>query len=449
MKISDIIRKDLKIILSDKKALAILIIMPIVLSTILSFAMSNSFISSSNKSRYNIVIVKKYDINKDLKKFREIITEGTIGEKLDIEQKKEILKQAQKLDVEEIFFKQFLGNEELKKLIKYRIEDENTALKLLKDEKVTAVVILPENFIYDLNINFYTPFRNEVNIKVLGNSKHAFSTQIINGIMNGFADMLSTMIIGKNVFVQTAMEEDVGAQAFKDMGKFIKRMIEDTKKAQVNIDYIKVDGKEPISSLQYYAVGMSTMFILFAAGYGSKALLKEKNNITYQRMIIAGISKFKIVAGNFFTIFFLALLQITIMFYYSSIILKVKWGNPLLVLIISLCTIFSIAGLGTMIAVITFKVGNYKIANAFESIIIQFMALVGGSFFPYELLPRFMQKLGFLSINGMALKSYLKVMMGYQIGEIKGNLFSLIVLGLVFLITAVSILKREEGWKGV
>ncbi|KGG80372.1 hypothetical protein Y919_06555 [Caloranaerobacter azorensis H53214] len=448
MKISDIVRKDLKIILNDKKALATLIIMPIILTTILGLAFSSSFIGSSgNRSRYNIVIVKKYDANEDLKRFREIITDGTIGEKLSIEQKNMILNQVQKLDVEEVFFKQFLGSNELKKFIKYRIEDENTAFKLLKDEKVTAVVILPENFIYDLNISLYTSFRNEVNIKVLGNSKYAFSTQIISEVMNGFADMLSTIIIGKNIFIQTAMEEDVGAKVFEDIDKFIGNMIEDMGKIKANINYLRVEGNEPISSFQYYAVGMAVMFILFASGYGSKALLKEKNNVTYQRMIIAGVSRFKIVVGNFFTIFFLALLQMLIMISYSSIILKVEWGSLLLVVIISLCAIFSVASLGTMIAVMTLKAGNYKIANVFQNIIIQFMALVGGSFVPYDLLPEFIQKLDFLSINGMALKSYLKVMMGYPVDEIKGHLFSLMISGIIFLIFAIFILvlKKEEG----
>lgn len=39
MKSFYIIRKDLKVILSDKKAIALMILMPLVLTTILSFAL--------------------------------------------------------------------------------------------------------------------------------------------------------------------------------------------------------------------------------------------------------------------------------------------------------------------------------------------------------------------------------------------------------------------------
>tara|TARA_B100000965_G_C19126405_1_gene555555 strand:+ start:18 stop:353 length:336 start_codon:yes stop_codon:yes gene_type:complete len=105
----------------------------------------------------------------------------------------------------------------------------------------------------------------------------------------------------------------------------------------------------------------------------------------------------------------------------------------------------SVAGLGTMIAAATFKAGNYKMSIAFDSVIIQIMALIGGSFIPFEVLPKFMQKLSILSINGIALKSYLKNMMGYGLGEVKIYLSVLLGLGIVFISIAVFILKWKEG----
>ena len=39
--------------------------------------------------------------------------------------------------------------------------------ELLKKEEVSAIVLLPEKFIYDMKINLLTPFRNNVEIKVL------------------------------------------------------------------------------------------------------------------------------------------------------------------------------------------------------------------------------------------------------------------------------------------
>lgn len=447
MKIMDMLRKDLKIILSDKKALAIMICMPIILSTILSFALSGSFMSSSyeNISKFHVAIVKSYDINEDKDRFNHSLTNSIIGENLGDKDRDNLSKAFDELNIEEIFFDKFLGNDELKKIVDYRLENEETAMKLLENKKIAAVVILPKDFIYDMTINFLTPFRNKVNIKVIGNPEYTIGTQVAEGIMTGFADMTSSMIIGKNVFIETALGEGMDQTAFQDIEPIVNKLSDTIKNTGVNIDYIKLEGKKPVSSFQYYAAAMGTMFMLFAASYGSRTLLEEKDNITYQRMIIAGTSKWKIAAGKFFMVFIFALLQMTIMILYSSLVFKVSWGNIGMVAIINLCTMFSVAGLGTMIAAATFKAGNYKMATVFDSVIIQIMALVGGSFVPFEMLPKFMQKLSILSINGIALKSYLKSMMGYSIGEIKIYLLVLLGLGIVFNFVAVFILKWQGG----
>lgn len=447
MRIIDILRKDLKIILSDRKALASMIIMPIILSTILGFALSGSFMSTKdgNVSKFHIAIVKNYSTDKELKKVNESLLGSIIGENLDYKEKDELIKSSKELDIEKIFFEEFLGNDELRKIVQYRIEDKGTAMKLLENKEIAAIVVLPENFIYDMTINFLTPFRNIVKIDVIGNPQNTIGFQVTEGIMTGFTDMTSSMIIGKNVFIEAAFEEGINQRVFKNMESIVQEITNNIENLKTNIDYVTLQGKEPISSFQYYAAAMGTMFILFAAGYGSRALLEEKHNITYQRMIVAGTSRLKILIGKFFMIFLFALLQIFIMILYSIIFFKVNWGDLGLIFIISLCTVFSIAGLGTMIAAATFKAGNYKMSAVFENIIIQGMALVGGSFIPFEILPKFMQKLGMLSINGMALRSYLKCMMGYGIGEIKLYLLMLLGLGILFTVCGVMILKSKGG----
>jgi len=449
MKITDVIKKDLKIILSDRKAISIMIMMPIILMTILSFALSGTFVDGGTISKVRIALVKNYDKKNDLKRFRYILQNSIMAQNIYDSQLEEMINSAEELDIEAIFIDEFLNNENLKEIIDYKIVNEEAAMKLLKNRKISAVVILPENFIYDMSINFLTPFRNKVNIKVIGDPDKYIRVQIVEEIMKAFSDMTSSMIIGKNVFIETILEEEIGFIALEDIESVFKEMKGFGTEIGVNIDYIKVDGKEPISSFEYYSVGMTTMFILFAASYGSKSLLEEKDNNTYQRMIMAGTSKWKIAAGKFFTIFTFALMQIITMVIYSSLVLGVNWGNLALIALISICTVFSVAGIGTMIAAATYRIENYKMANVFDTVIIQAMALLGGSFFPINILPGFLQKLSIISVNGLALKSFLKVMRGYGIGEIQTYLLILIGMGVIFTVVAVYILSREGGHRNV
>jgi ABC-2 type transport system permease protein len=213
---------------------------------------------------------------------------------------------------------------------------------------------------------------------------------------------------------------------------------------RVNIDSIEVQGRKHISSSDYYAVAMLTMFILFAASHGGRMLLEEKDNITYQRMIIAGTSKFGIMTGKFISVFLIALLQIGIMIAFSHFVLKVQWGSTAPVVLISLSSAFAIAGIGGALAAATFRAGNYKMAGIFETAVIQTMALLGGSFFPIDIMPSIFQKLSILSINGVALKAYLKVMKGYGMAEVISYIAILTAIGAVFALLSVLIL-REKG----
>jgi ABC-2 type transport system permease protein len=88
-------------------------------------------------------------------------------------------------------------------------------------------------------------------------------------------------------------------------------------------------------------------------------------------------------------------------------------------------------------------------ANIFETVIIQTMALLGGSFFPIDIMPSIFQKLSFLSVNGVALKAYLKIMTGYGTPEIMSHAAILTGIGVLFVLLSVLILRREGGMRDV
>lgn len=445
MKLIDLIIKDLKLMFGDRKALLIMIVMPIVLTTILSFALSGNFGDYTSTNKVKIAVVKKYDKEIDMNKLKSEFTNGLLSQYIPQEQSDQIFDSIDSINIEKIFMEDFLESEELKKITDHEVTDEEEAIKLLRDKEVAAVVILPKNFIYDMNINFLTPFRNKVDIKVIGHPEMQFGTQITESIMTGFADMTSSMIIGKNVFLESAMENDFGQNIIEDLDNVIEGITENFDKLGVNVEYEKLEGRKPITSAQYYAVAIAAMFILYAAGHGSKLLLDEKNNITYQRMMIAGTPRWKMLLSNFVTIYVLALLQITILLIFSTLVLKADWGNPLYVSLISLCVVFATAGVGILVSVITFLSGNYNVGEVFQSAVIQAMALLGGSFIPIEILPKFMQYLSNFTINGLAIKSYLEIMTGSGLYNILNYLIGLITMGVAFIIISIVMISRERG----
>lgn len=451
MKVISIIIKDLKTILSDKKALPIILMMPLVLMVILSSALKESFLSGDTRSMksVNIAVVKQYDGAKDTKMFYDILSNGLIAGGMGEEAAEELRASSGDVDPEKIFFEDFLGSEEVGKIIRYRIEEEEKARELLKAGEISAIVLLPDKFVYDMKLNLLTPFRNKVDIRVLTHPDRSLDGQVVESIVKAYCDTMSSVVIGKNVLIEAAMANELGGDGFKGMKEAMDGISKAMESIRINIDNMVVEGRKGISSFDYYSVAMLTMFILFAAGHGGRMLLEEKENITYQRMIMAGASKLGILAGKFFTVFLIALLQIAVIIEFSHIALKVQWGSTLPVVLISITSAFAIAGVGAALAAATYRAGNYKMANIFETVIIQSMALLGGSFFPTDIMPSIFQKLSFLSLNGVALKAYLKIMMGYGVQDIMDHIGVLTSIGALFALLSVLILREKEAVRDV
>ena len=448
MKVISIIKKDLKTILSDKKALAIIIVMPLLLMTILSSALRGAFTTGGQSiDRINIAVVKQYDKDGDSRRFDKALRDGFLVKGIGEEAAAELRVTGEDVDPERIFLEDFLGSEDVAKIIAYRVEKEETAVEWLTSGEVSAVVLLPENFIYDMKINLLTPFRNKTDIRVLTHPDRSVSGQIVRSIVEAYSDSMTSIIIGKNVLIEAAVRHNLTEDGFKGMKEALDDITKAMEGIRVEMDAVKAEGRKPVRSSDYYAAAMAAMFILFASGYGGRMLLEEKENITYQRMIIAGTPKFGILAGKFFTVFLIALLQISIMIAFSYFVLKVQWGSAYPVVLISLCAAFAIAGIGSMIAAATYRAGNYKMADIFETIVLQVMALLGGSFFPIDILPSIMQKLSFLSISGAVLKAYLKIMMGYGVQEIMSNIAALAAIGFLTAVLSVLILRENGGMK--
>lgn len=447
MKIMSIIIKDLKVMFSDKKALAIMILMPMILTTILSIALKGSFSSGSDGDfePVNIAVVKQYNLQEDSEMFKSSLSNNFLIKEMGEATLNDLIESSNDVNPEKIFFEDFMDSEDVSEFIHYRIEDEAKAMELLSNEEVSAIVLLPEKFIYNMKINLLTPFRNKVEIKVLTHPDKNISGKIVKTVMDAYTNTMSSIIIGKNVIIEAAASNNLGNDSFNNMEDIMEGMTDLMESIKINMDDVVLEGRKPIKSSDYYAVAMMTMFILFAAGQGGRMLLEEKDNLTYQRMAVGGVSRFQVLSGKFTTVFIIALFQITVMVTFSSLALKVQWGNLGSVALISIAAAFAVAGLGSFVGALTYRAGNYKMANTFENVIIQGMALLGGSFFPLDVMPEFMQKLSFLSLNGIALKSYLKIIKGYHTTDILNNILILALSGAVFTVLAVIVLKGKEG----
>jgi hypothetical protein len=284
-------KKDMAVLLSDKKGLFIFILMPIVLTTILSFALSGNFGEPGVMSPIEVAIVKSYDKEAESNAYLDMVSpymgEGLAGLKASLNTD---------LNFESLFFDTFLGNNEVKAMLSTKVMSEEEARKALEEKSVKAIVILPKGFIIDQLINYTMPNRNEMKISIIRHPDYSYSGDIVESIVTSYFETLNKQIVNKNTYLS------VGS-AYLDQATLMAKMSEIMSGDAVsNSEKVKrsiVPGKRLIDSPTYYSIAMMGMFILYSAGYMGRELLREKRLLTLDRASVAGVSYFKVLAGKF------------------------------------------------------------------------------------------------------------------------------------------------------
>ncbi|TCK87918.1 ABC-2 type transport system permease protein [Natranaerovirga hydrolytica] len=435
MRLIDSVIKDIKNILYDRKSLLLIILMPLVLTTILSFALRGNFeIGNEGISKLSVGVVKQYNYDREKERFENLITSFVEDE--DIEKIYEGIEEA---NPEKIFFETFLGNETMEDIIEYKILSQEDALVQLENNDISGIIILPKNYIYDTYVNLLTPYKNKVTVDVIKTTDSEFRGSIVENIIEGFNNHFATLSINKEVVIGIISEYIDIETAFVDYyNDFV--YLESNEK-EITITERAVEGKEQMDSFAYYSMAIMTMFLLFGAGYGGKALLLEKKEHTFYRLKVAGVNMNVMYVGAFFTTVFIALLQSTIMIGYSRAILNVHWGHMAWVLLVTILIAIAIGALGVLISAISIKTNSFKWVNLFENGIVFVMALIGGSFTPIYFLPQTLQNLSDFTINGLGLKMYSNVMQGIEKSVLYTQILYLLGIIMVLLISSLVITK--------
>src|SRR6056297_3492650 len=116
----NIFLKDFKLFISDKKTLASIILMPIILTTILSFALSGSFTQAGRDWTLNIGVVKDYEKVEEEDKFTEFMLDFADRYDIDIGKFQGEEDEFEEFNPEKIFFQDYLGNKELNNFLNYQ-----------------------------------------------------------------------------------------------------------------------------------------------------------------------------------------------------------------------------------------------------------------------------------------------------------------------------------------
>jgi ABC-2 type transport system permease protein len=282
-----------------------------------------------------------------------------------------------------------------------------------------AAIIFPANFSKD--INDYTP----TTVEVIVDPAQPESASIVTGIMNQVVDEVT--IWGevqygiRSVFNASGLLEDVTPEQRRaieaqNLGVIMTRLGEMRRDPVITVVSEDIEGQETESWLEEFLAflfaGFTVMFIFFVVSMAAESILKEREAGTLRRLVAAPIPRGAVIGGKLIAYMILPCLQAVVLFGIANLFFDISLGHsPLAIAVLTLLTAAVASSMGLLIA--TFaktanQASNIGLAAGFILAIVGGVVPIGSQ--PFSRMGGFISILARLTPHAHALEGYLKVM---------------------------------------
>ena len=181
---------------------------------------------------------------------------------------------------------------------------------------------------------------------------------------------------------------------------------------EVQVDEASEDGLPTwlqTNSFTYYAVGVTALFVMFAAHAVSVSVARERGTDSYARLRALGVQPTVYMVGGSLAGIVVSFLFLSAMAVISSLLFGVEWGNVVSWVVLTLAGATAAAGLSLVMMALIPKPEHLEGAG---SAMFNVLAFLGGSMTPLHVLSEwFRTSLGWLP-NRAVLTGYLKGVAG-------------------------------------
>jgi ABC-2 type transport system permease protein len=395
--------KDLKILVRNRGALAVLFAMPVGFVLVMTTALGGLF--SRGESAISMLVV-----NEDKGYLSTQIIEG--------------LKAAEGFKVETEWEGQPLTTAKAEELIISR--------------KRQLAVILPTDFSRNI-LGSTVPSQNlqpqatTIQLMVDPALSPQFTGPIV-GTLQGLLLQTMTPVGIERLLDQTAAGMPQGQrQAIVEQAR--QKMLNGVSIEQITPPGMSV--RQTPNTTQQNVPSYALFGVFFICQVIGLSFIREKQDGTFRRLLVAPLSKSALLIGKLLPYYLVNLIQIVLIFA-AGIWIVPLMGNPALnlgahpeaLVVVSLATAAAASGLGLLVAAL---VKTPEATGGLGALIAVMMAAIGGCFVPAFVMPNFMQTLSKIVPHAWALQGYQDVLIrGYGIGQVMPEVGVLLIFAAVF-----------------
>ncbi|MFD2042856.1 ABC transporter permease [Ornithinibacillus salinisoli] len=413
-----IVKKQGLVLLRNRQQLLLLVGLPIILISILGTALSNWVNGDNPDIQAKVAFIEHDHETEQVERFLTMLEK-----ELPPEAVAAIEKEMGNLMFVSALKNEVFGSEELQEIIQLEEADPSQLAEIKNDNSYSAVIEVPENFTYELLEKMILDKEVDPIIHTSYNDTHQIGTSIVDSIVKQFQEQATLgMFLEENDVDQAVVQID---------------------EEKIVSEVTSISQKNPISSKDYYSVGMAVMNVLFIAStIGSMAFL-EKTTHVFDRVILANVSRWVYFIGIFLSGTIFGFMQLMIIYAFSWIAFGVVWPDMFAFFVVTLGFASAVGGITVLLTAISYRFNSEIITNFFSSIIVTIMAFLGGSFFPIGDFSPSIRMLGELTPNGAGMAAYLSILRGDGLTDNLQHLLLLIIFAIAtIVIAACSFPKR-------
>ncbi|MFE0556803.1 ABC transporter permease [Paenibacillus sp. NPDC058910] len=393
-------KKDFLVYWRDRKEMLIALFMPLALILVLGFALPNWVENSNESLEMRVALVVKDRHEEGVHAFQESLKSMSIS----TEQKNELSKAAANFQLEALLMNMF-GDDEVEEFLQVAALDDQTAQVQLKEEKVEAIITVPEAYTLAA-LNKLLLHEGDGAVLTLTALENSMQVNILQNMLDGFLGTVN---------YQAALDSGMEGQESKGEGELAL--------ANSPVGGLEqIEGVDMITSFQYYALAVSIFFALSVSTTTASKSITEKREMVFMRLLLAGTHPFRYLSGKVGSTLCMSLLQSSVLIMISHFLFQLFPGKSLIFwigltfIIFMLC--LTVAALSALYTAMLFRMKDADVATGISFILLVVLGVIGGNLVPIYILPDWLMNIGSVTPNGLALMSMIQWIQGSPFQEL-------------------------------
>jgi ABC-2 type transport system permease protein len=319
MKTLTIAFKDLLIVTRDRSGFILMLVAPLALTLVVSFAFGGLGGGTGGTGLADIPVAL---VNLDEGSFSQILVD--------------------------VFHSQ-----DLEGLVEpVRMEDVNAARAALDADQLAAVVIIPPGFTESLT-NAASETGASV-VEVYANPTRPIGSGVIRSIVDTVLDRFVAGVAAGEVAIAQLVAS--GRIQPAEIALISQEIGQQAAAAARENELITVRGRIEGSDstgfdfLNYMAPSMAILYLTFTMANAGRTLLAERDAGTLPRMLITPSRQASVLGGKLLGVYLTGVLQMAIVLVAGAFLFNISWGDPLPVILLTLALVGAASGWGVAIA---------------------------------------------------------------------------------------------------